>query len=206
MSKTNNVVSSPGSLPIGYHEVLCWTVSDQPARSVTLQILSVPLFAVSGALFFWLAIRLGAMPSLLNFGLLECGLVLMSVLLTFILHELIHGVAMQIFGAHPRYGVLLKQLMLYATAPGFTFRRNSYLVVSLAPLICLSILATLGMMALMGTAWIALFALCASINAGGATGDLWITKIVLRYPASAYIIDERDGIRVFLPNATSLKS
>ena len=206
MSKTNNVVSSSGSLPIGYHQVLYWTVSDQPARSVTLQILSVPLFAVSGALFFWLAIRLGAMPSLLNFGLVECGLVLMSVLLTFILHELIHGVAMQIFGARPRYGVLLKQLMLYATAPGFAFQRNSYLVVSLAPLICLSILAILGMMALMGTAWIALFALCASINAAGAIGDLWITRIVLRYPANAYITDERDGIRVFLPNETSLKS
>jgi len=101
----------------------------------------------------------------------------MSVLLTFILHELIHGVAMQIFGAHPRYGVLLKHLMLYATAPGFTFRRNSYLVVSLAPLICLSILATLGMMALMGTAWVALFALCSSINAGGAIGDLYLLTV-----------------------------
>jgi hypothetical protein len=95
---------------------------------------------------------------------------------------------------------------LYATAPGFAFRRNSYLVVSLAPLICLSILAILGMMALMGTAWVALFALCASINAAGAIGDLWITRIVSRYPANAYIMDERDGIRVFLPNETSLKS
>jgi len=206
MSKTNNVVSAPGSLPIGYHEVLYWTVSDQPGKSVTLQILSVPLFVVSGALFFWLAIRLGAMPSLLNFSLLGCGLVLMSILLTFALHELTHGVAMQTLGAHPRYGVLLKQFMLYATAPGFAFRRNSYLVVALAPLICLSILAILGMMALMGTAWVALFAFCATINAGGAIGDLWITKIVLRYPASAYIMDERDGIRVFLPDETSLKS
>jgi hypothetical protein len=206
MSKTNNVVSSPGSLPIGYHEALYWTVSDQPGKSVTLQILSVPLFVVSGVLFFWLAILLGAMPSLLDLGLLEWGFVLMSILLTFILHELTPGVAMRIWGAHPRYGVLLKQFMLYATAPGFAFRRNSYLVVALAPLVCLSILAILGMMALMSTAWVASFALCATINAGGAIGDLWITKIVLRYPARAYIMDERDGIRVFLPDRTSLKS
>jgi len=61
------------------------------------------------------------------------------------------------------------------------------------------------MMALMGTAWVALFAFCATINAGGAIGDLWIAKIVLRYPASAYIMDERDGVRVFLPGETSLK-
>jgi len=70
--------------------------------------------------------------------------VLMSILLTFVLHELTHGVAMQTRGAHPRYGVLLKQAMLYATAPGFAFRRDSYLVVALAPLVCLSILAVLG--------------------------------------------------------------
>jgi len=206
MFKTNNAVPSPGSIPIGYREVLYWTVSDPPGKSVMLQILSVPLFAVSGALFFWLAIRLGAMPSHLNFGVLECGVVLMSILLTFVLHELTHGVAMQTRGAHPRYGVLLKQAMLYATAPGFAFRRDSYLVVALAPLVCLSILAVLGMMALMGTAWVALFAFCATINAGGAIGDLWIAKIVLRYPASAYIMDERDGVRVFLPGETSLKS
>jgi len=32
-------------------------------------------------------------------------------------------------------------------------------------------------------------------------GDLWITTIVLRYPATAYVIDEKDGIRVFLPKS-----
>ncbi len=206
MSKTNNVISISGSLPIGYREVLYWSVSDQPRKSVVLQIVSVPLFVVSGALFFWLAIRLGAMPSRLNFGLLEFGLVLISILLTFVLHELTHGVVMQILGAHPRYGVLLKQAMLYATAPGFAFQRNSYLMVAFAPLACLSILAILGMVALMGTAWVALLAFCATINAGGAIGDLWITKIVLSYPASAYIMDERDGVRVFLPDETSSKS
>jgi hypothetical protein len=206
MSKTNHVVSSPGSLPIGYREVLYWTVSDQPGKSVALQILSVPLFAVSGVLFFWLAIRLGAMPSLLSFDLLRCGLVLISILLTFILHELTHGVAMRILGAHPKYGVLLKQAMLYATSPGFAFRRDTYLVVALAPLVCLSVLAILGMMALTSTAWVALLALCATINAGGTIGDLWITKIVLRYPARAYIMDERDGVRVFLPEEMPLKS
>jgi hypothetical protein len=51
----------------------------------------------------------------------------------------------------------------------------------------------------MGTAWVALLALCASINAGGAIGDLWITKIVLCDPAGAYTMDERDGSGYFFP-------
>jgi hypothetical protein len=28
-------------------------------------------------------------------------------------------------------------------------------------------------------------------------GDMWITTIVLHYPAIAYVMDERDGMRVF---------
>ena len=34
-----------------------------------------------------------------------------------------------------------------------------------------------------------------------AIGDLWIAIIVLRYASTAYVIDERDGVRVFLQNS-----
>jgi hypothetical protein len=52
---------------------------------------------------------------------------------------------------------------------------------------------------LQGTLWVILLGIVGIINASGAVGDLWITMIVLRYPTIAYIMDERDGIRVFLP-------
>jgi hypothetical protein len=45
---------------------------------------------------------------------------------------------------------------------------------------------------------VGLLALCAAINGSGAIGDLWITMIVVRYPPQAYVIDERDGIRMYL--------
>jgi hypothetical protein len=32
-------------------------------------------------------------------------------------------------------------------------------------------------------------AFCGAINASGAVGDLWITMIVLRYAATAYVVD-----------------
>jgi hypothetical protein len=51
---------------------------------------------------------------------------------------------------------------------------------------------------LQGTAWVALLAICGVVNASGAVGDMWITMIVLRYESTAYVMDERDGIRVFL--------
>jgi hypothetical protein len=51
---------------------------------------------------------------------------------------------------------------------------------------------------LSGTLWVIILAIAGIINATGAIGDLWITGIVLRYPDTAYIIDEKDGVRVLL--------
>ena len=61
----------------------------------------------------------------------------------------------------------------------------------------ISILVVLGMWSLQGTLWVALLGICGVINASGAIGDMWITAIVLRYPITAYVMDERDGVRVF---------
>ena len=189
---------SPGSLPEGYQEVLYWTIKENPRRMILLQILAVPLLLLSVAVFCGLAARLGTLPSSLTFGPGGMIGVILSVVSTIVLHELAHGISMQWFGARPRYGALWKQAMFYATAPGHAFRRNDYVQIALAPLILLSILFILGMWFLNGTFWVIILAIAGIINATGAIGDLWITGIVLRYPDTAYIIDEKDGVRVFL--------
>jgi hypothetical protein len=199
MLDMNTNTSSPGSLPNGYHEVLYWTISENPKRAILLQILSVPLFILSGLAFWRLAVDVGKLPARVSFGVVEILVTILSILLTIVLHELAHGIAMQSSGAQPRYGVLWKQAMVYATAPGYAFPRNGYIRIALAPFVILSVLFILGMWLLSGTFWVAVFAIGGVINASGAVGDLWITTIVLRYPAWAYVVDEKDGIRVFLP-------
>jgi Putative zincin peptidase len=89
--------------------------------------------------------------------------------------------------------------MFYATSPGYAYRRNDYVVTALAPFVFLSTLFVLGMWLLQGTLWVALLGICGVLNAAGAIGDMWISMIVLRYPATALVMDERDGMRVFLP-------
>jgi hypothetical protein len=152
-------------------------------------------------IFSSMAFGLGKMPSEGNFriGLGEMGLAIVGIVVTLVLHELTHGLVMQMFGASPKYGIIWKGLMLYATSPGYAYRRNNYVVIALAPFISISVLVVLGMWILQGTAWVALLAICGIVNASGAVGDMWITMIVLRYAATAYVMDERDGIRVFLP-------
>jgi hypothetical protein len=188
-----------GALPDGYHEVLSWRVTEKRIRVVGLTILSVPLFVVSALIFLNLAITLGKLPSRLEFGLGEIGLMVAGILLALILHELTHGLVMQMYGAKPKYGVLWRQMMFYATSPGYAYRRNNYIGMALAPLFALSVLVILGMWLLSGTFWVFVFGVCGVINVSGAVGDMWITLIVLRYAAPAYVMDERDGIRVFLP-------
>lgn len=181
-----------------YEQVLHWSITDDPSRFIRLQVMSIPLFILMGLIFTEIALLLNAFPGDFRFGLAEIVIVLISLVAAIVLHEVLHGLAMRLYGAHPQYGVLWKQGMVYATSPGYAFRRNSYIVVALAPLVVISLLAVGGMLLLPGTLWVPLLVLCAVINGSGAIGDLWTTTIVLRYPASAYIVDERDGIRVLI--------
>jgi hypothetical protein len=41
--------------------------------------------------------------------------------------------------------------------------------------------------------------LCGTINASGAIGDIWISFVVLKYASTAYVADEQDGIRLYMP-------
>ncbi len=181
-----------------YQQVYHWTVKDKPARAILLQLLALPVFLLLGFIFSIVAIKIGKLPDTLRFGLLEIGICLGGIVVTIILHELAHGLTMRWFGAHPHYGLLWKQFMFYATAPGYGFRRNAYLLIALAPLVGLSGLAILGMFLLQGTNWVALLILCAAMNGSGAIGDMVLVTLVLRYPKTAYILDERDGIRIFM--------
>jgi hypothetical protein len=141
------------------------------------------------------------MPVYFEFSLGGFGVMILGILLTLVFHEFTHGLFMQLFGAKPRYGVLWKQAMFYATSPGFAYRRNDYVLIALAPLVFLSVLVVLGMWLLQGTLWVALLSVCGVMNASGAVGDMWITAIVLRHANTAYVMDERDGVRVFLPKS-----
>ena len=189
-----------GIPPDGYREVLYWRITENTTRIVILQLLALPLLIVWGLIFYWLAMRFGKLPSsIISSAVVRVMFALAGIMLTILLHEAVHGITMQLFGARPRYGVMWKYGMFYATAPGYAFPRKEYLIVAIAPLISLSLLAVLGMVLLSGSTVVGLLALCATVNAAGAVGDLWIMGIVLRYPSATYIVDEQDGVRIFLP-------
>lgn len=201
MQKINDRIPALGSLPDNYQEVLSWKEAEKPIRVITLNILGVLLFVLFGAIISSLAVSLGKLPSEGSFriGFTEISLAIAGILLTFVLHELIHGLVMKMFGARPKYGIIWKGLMLYATSPAYAYHRNNYVVIVLAPFVLISTMVILGMWVLQEASWVALLGICGIVNASGAIGDMWITMIVLRYATTALVMDERDGIRVFLP-------
>jgi hypothetical protein len=200
MQKINDQILTSGSLPDDYQEVLSWKVTGKPFRVIALNIIGVLFFFIFGMIFSSLAYSLGRLPEgNFGLGLGEISLAIAGIVLTFVLHELTHGLAMQMFGARPKYGIIWKGLMLYATSPGYAYRRNNYVVIALAPFVLISTLVLLGMWILQGTTWVALLCICGIVNASGAVGDMWITMVVLRHAPTAYVMDERDGVRVFLP-------
>ncbi|MBK9007977.1 MAG: hypothetical protein CNIPEHKO_03563 [Anaerolineales bacterium] len=192
-----NLETTSGEPPLGYAEALYWKIAEKTSRILIINLLSIPLAFVFGIVFFTIARVFGKSTGFF-FGSAATTL-LFALLLTIIIHELIHGMTMQIFGARPKYGINWKGLMLYATAPGYAFQRNQYLVIVLAPLAAISLAACLGILIQAGSPSVWLWAICATINGGAAIGDLWITAIALRYPKHAYIVDEQDGMRIFLP-------
>lgn len=173
-------------------------MKDKPARAILIQLLAFPVFLLLGLAFSFLAVHFGKLPYTHRFGLTEIGICPVGIVATIVLHELAHGLAMRCSGARPQYGFLWKQLLFYASSPGYGFRRNSYLLVALSPLVGISCLVVLGMFLLQETNWVALLALCATINGSGAFGDVWLALLVLRYPKSAYVVDERYGVWVLM--------
>ncbi|NNJ13668.1 DUF3267 domain-containing protein [Chloroflexales bacterium ZM16-3] len=202
MRNTDDPIPAAGALPEAYHEVLYWRVTEKPNRLFFVQALALVSFVLFGLLFAILAISLGKLPLSGSFtiGLRESGALLIGVVLTLVAHELTHGLAMRLAGATPRYGIFWKGMMLYATSPGYAYQRTTYVTIMLAPFALISALAVLGIWLVPGSQWATLFVICGAVNASGAIGDLWMTRIALRYPTTARIMDERDGMRVFVPD------
>lgn len=105
-----------------------------------------------------------------------------------LVHELVHGLAMRLFGYRPVYGFDVKMLAAYAIAPGELQRRNHALAIILAPLVvvdCLLLpLLALPNPELVTTAFVALI-----VNSVGATGDLYFAARLLKLSPRTLLCD-----------------
>lgn len=114
---------------------------------------------------------------------------------TIVVHELLHGVAMKHYGGEPRYGAGVAHFVLpYAYATTDTeFTRNQFIVTALTPLVVITAVGVPLMLLLE----LPVFVVPLALNVGGAVGDLWMVRLLLRYPADVDVVDDVTGLRVF---------
>ncbi len=182
-------------------------------EGVATEITQIGLLAlITGGMayvFFALARHLGRLPAGFRVGPVEIVVGVIAFVATFVTQEWMHILVLRQYGAQPRVGILRSNGLFYISVPDYALRRNSLIVAALAPLILLTALGLLGIWLFQGTAWVALFALMAVLNAGASTGDLWVVALLLRYPRTAWMLDDGHGMRVLLPvdsASTSLPS
>lgn len=127
--------------------------------------------------------------------------VIVVLVVTFGLHEALHGLAIRWYGHKPRFGIALEKGVMYATTDNALFPRNQFIAVALAPLVVMTLLGMILMVFLPDR--LAYYAgLIVVLNAAGAIGDLWMTAEVLRYPPDTLVRDEADSIRIYVHEAS----
>ena len=110
------------------------------------------------------------------------------------LHELIHGAAFLLWGGKPYFGAKLPYA-LYCGAKNQLFHRNQFFVVSLAPLVVISLS---GIILILLSPVLASYTLLALIgNFSGAAGDIWVVRRLLRRPPSILVEDTEAGYRAW---------
>mgnify|MGYP000123809052 CR=1 FL=1 len=110
------------------------------------------------------------------------------VVVTTVVHELIHGVVAGRYGYEVTYGVAPHMGAFYAT-PFHQFQRRADLFpVVLAPLVVISLVGV--PLLFVPVPWVALAAFLALVfNAVGAVGDLYYTAVLLRSPPGTLFYD-----------------
>lgn len=173
-------------------------------RTLELSALSIVAMAVGFGVFSGLhALVAGTPPSFrfVDVGyaplaiLLDAAVVIALALGIALPHEWVHGLAIRRYGGTPRYGVGLAFFVLpYAFATtDHRFTRNEFLVVLLAPLVCLTAVGVAGLLAL-GWGWLVI---PLTANAAGAVGDIWMTLVLLGFPRGVTVEDATTGLRIY---------
>ena len=196
--ETYYLTSAQDNVTGEYRQVNYVKVEEEASRMNQIWLLAF-VVSVAGIGFVYLARNLGKLPASFKIGTLEAIIGIIVILATLIAQTWMYGLMLRHYGAKPKFGIFRNNVIAYISAPGYGLRRNSIIVTALTPLIALLALALLGIWLLQGTAWVALFAIIAVVSAGASTSHLWMIAILLRYPSSAWTVDDEHGMRILLP-------
>lgn len=188
------------NLPDNY--ALAWKLDlkHNTRLNVILQILALVWMALAGWLLIsfaiWLRPDLNEMLKQgISFDLLGAVLILVVMLVSILLHELVHGLFFWVFARHrPEFGI--GPGYAFAAMPDWFYPKYQYLVVVLSPLILLTCAGLLAS-TFVPLAWLGLLLAGMIINAGGAIGDIYVAWLISREKRQVWVKDTGDGFQLY---------
>lgn len=123
------------------------------------------------------------------------GINILGYIIVLPIHEAIHGLAFVFWGGKPHFGAKLP-FALYCGAKQQLFRRNHYLVISLAPLVVITVAGIIVTLLAPDLAAYALLAIAGNIS--GAAGDVLAAQHMLRLPRQALMEDTETGYTAWI--------
>ncbi|MBQ8174638.1 MAG: DUF3267 domain-containing protein [Clostridia bacterium] len=183
-------------LPTGYREILSVDLQKNKKLAVLVNV-SAAVIAVLLAVLGHFHISIlslfdlshGFLPYLARFGVLAVASVAYIVL-----HELVHGVTMKLFGC-PRVKYGFTGLYAFAGSDCY-FGKWPYIAIALAPVVLWGIV--LGVLcATLPASWFWVVCLVQITNLSGAAGDLYVTAKFLRLPKSILVRDVGVSMTVY---------
>ena len=158
-----------------------------------------------GLLLLWVPYQLylgfgtpfAVLPTLQMGLVVKIMLGLLIFVLSMLLHEWLHGLALIATGHPPKYYFRMGVLFAGLNENDFLPRRH-YLLMSLTPLVVMSVVGFVVLLFLPPVIG-RLLLTSLLLNAAASLGDLMVTIGILRAPKQAVFTDEK-GIQIFLPS------
>lgn len=133
------------------------------------------------------------LPEDLSRYLLYTGVTLAALILYIILHELVHGAVIFLFGGKPYFG--FKGGYAFAGTKA-VFPRAEYITIALAPVVLWGIV--LGILcAKLPQEWFWPCYFVQLVNLSGAAGDYYVTLLALRLPPNILVKDDGTAMTFF---------
>ncbi len=112
-----------------------------------------------------------------------------------VLHEAIHGLFFRLLtGGKVKFA--FKGAYAYAAAPDWYLHKGPYLAVSLAPLVLITVLGLILLVAV-PESWLFPLMLLVAMNASGAVGDLYVFLLLVRKPEDVLVRDFGEQMEIY---------
>ena len=189
-------MKSKQTLPVGYREIYSVDLQKDKKPAVLVNVLAIIIAVV----LFLPANRYIPLTTLFNIGVSESlyfarlGVIVGGIIFYMILHELVHGLAMKIFGTKKvKYG--FTGMYAYAGSDDY-YDKKSYIIIALAPIVVWGIVLAI-INVLVPYEWFWVVYLIQLINLSGAAGDLFVTVRFSKMPKDILVRDYGVGMTVF---------